>query len=236
MRLIHYYLIVAALLVPMLVAAPVTGLWYDGSELHLSLGLLMAFLCVAANTVVILFSIVSGRVVKAAMIARPIGADVLEEANAFFAKRAGYPVALSAASLAVATAVLGYGRNIGVPIGVHLTLGLTTVVLNGIALRTGWKAILANQRILDRTRRELDRLDAELGPTSPETAAIDWRWGPATRRLIFAACAWLPYAYWGLIVWRGDFSRLPTGFLVATIVVSVAAAASALRRRREPAS
>ena len=49
MRMSHYYLLLALVLVPCLVATVVTGIWHDGSQRHLTLGLFTAILCDSAR-------------------------------------------------------------------------------------------------------------------------------------------------------------------------------------------
>ena len=52
-----------------------------------------------------------------------------------------------------------------------------------------------------------------LGPDAPGRSPLRRRMRPAALLgLLFvgviAIAAWLPYIYWGLVVWRGDFSRV----------------------------
>jgi len=149
--------------------------------------------CVALNTLFILFMIVTGRVLKAAMKARQLSPQFLAELNQFFARKAAYPMALIAATLAVATAVLGHGRFIGVPIAVHFTLGLITVVVNLLGIPASLRVLGENQRLLDRAARELDRLDETEGPVPEGTGEPEWRFGPRARWFIFATSAWAAF-------------------------------------------
>src|SRR5262245_46175782 len=112
MRMVHYYLVLALLLVPCLLLTLLTGAFQDGSERHLVLGIFTAVLAVATQTLLILFMIVSGRVLKAAMQSRELPPAFLAELNQFFAQRRAYPMAIFAAFAATAAAVLGYGRYI----------------------------------------------------------------------------------------------------------------------------
>ena len=218
--MLHYYAALAFTLIPSLLITLVLGIWYDGSETHLGMGLLTAILCVATNTLLIMFMIVTGRVLKAAMKSRPFGDDFLAELNEFFRTRRAYPVALIAASIAAATAVLGYGRFIGVPSFVHMLLGLATVIVNLFAIQIGVRALRENQDLLDRATDELDRIDREIGPAPEEAGEVEWRFPATTRWAVFALSSWLPYIYWGLVVWRGAFDRVPTPFIIGTMVVS----------------
>lgn len=232
MRMSHYYLLLALVLVPCLVATVVTGIWHDGSQRHLTLGLFTAILCVATNTLLILFMIVTGRVLRAAMRARPLGREFLADLNDFFARKHAYPLALVASASAVATAVLGYGRFIGVSIAVHFVLGIATVLINLAAVPIALRTLRENQGVLDRAADELDRIDREAAtPSELPIAEPEWAFEAATRWAIFAASAWLPYLYWGLVVWRGRFGQVPTLFLVLTTAVSTACLLIAWRRR-----
>jgi hypothetical protein len=53
-----------------------------------------------------------------------------------------------------------------------------------------------------------------------------------SRWLILAFSAWLPYLYWVLIEWKGDFGRVTPLFPVATAVVSGAALLAAWNARQ----
>ena len=233
MRMVHYYLALACVLAPCLLLTFATGALQDGSERHLLAGFFTAVLCVATHTLLILFMIVSGRVLKAAMQSRALPADFLGELNQFFARRSAYPLAIVAAFVATAAAVLGYGRFIGVPVAVHVLVGLAAVVTNLLALGHGVRALRANQGLLDRAAQELDRLDAAGAPVSADAAAVPWSYSRPTRWLVFAVSAWGPYLYWALIVWRGAFANVSPLFLALTVVASAFGAAQAWRARAE---
>ncbi len=231
MRMIHYYTGLAVLLPVALFATAFTGALHDGTQKHLALGLFTGIYCVAVHTLFILFMIVTGRVLKAAMQSRPLGPEFLDELNVFFAKKSAYPMAILAAFLAVATAVLGHGGFIGVPTWIHYLLGLFTVLFNLFAVRSSYLALRDNQNLIDRTAAELDRIDAELGPESLPSNEPTWAFGTGTRWLVFAVSAWLPYLYWGWIVWRGDFGRIGLAFPLVSAVASAFGLMQAWRSR-----
>jgi hypothetical protein len=238
MRMAHYSLAGALLLAPALLATLVTGLAFEGDPTHLTLGLITAILCVAQQTLLILFMLVTGRVIRAAMQTRPLSPAFLQELNVFFARRRAYPLAVLSAFSAVAAAVLGYGKNIGVPPGVHVAVGTAAVLLNLFALLHGWRTLRTNQVLVDRVAAELDRLDrerAEHGLAPPATPEIPWAVGERARWAILAASAWGPYLYWGLVVWRGEFARVPSALLAASALVSIVALARALFARSRAA-
>lgn len=236
MRMFHYYLALALPASALLVATMVSGFVTGAPERHVGLGVLTAILCVATHTLLILFMIVTGRILKQAVRSRRLPPAFLAELNEFFARRTAYPASLGAATLTAATAVLGYGRNIGVPLLVHVVFGVAIVLLNPLTFAAGLSILRRNQALVDRAARALDTADAEAraagapDPVEPagepeEPAAF----GPRTRWLAFALSAWLPYLYWALVVWRGDFGRVAPAFLVGTALASAAGLVGALR-------
>lgn len=216
MRMVHYFSALAVLVIPALVWTAWSGA--TGSAAHLGVGLFSAVFTVATHSLLILFMIITGRVLKEAMIARPLGAGFLSELNVFFARRAAYPAALLAVLAIVIAAVLGYGqRAFGMSPAVHWIAGVLAVGVNLWAIPLEYRTLRANQSLIDRAALELDRIDREAAANrstamagveeelvyDPKRAA---RWG-----LIIAVSAWFPYLYWGLIVWKGAFARLPWG-------------------------
>lgn len=236
MRMVHYYLALALVLAPCLLLTLITGAMRgetpkDGAQLHLLLGFFTAVLSVATHTLLILFMIVSGRVLKAAMHSRDLPPEFLAELNRFFAERQAYPMAILAAFAATGAAVLGYGRFIGVPAAVHVLVGVGAVLVNSLALSHGLRSLRSNQGLMDRVARELDRLDAAGAPVRPDSGAPRWSFGPSGRWLVFALSAWGPYLYWSLVVWRGAFARVPPLLPVLCGVVSLFGLARAWRWR-----
>jgi hypothetical protein len=219
MRMAHYYAGMALLTAPCLLLTLLTGIFRDDSQRHLLLGFTTAILCVATNTLLILFMIVSGRVLKAASRSRDLGREFLAELNEFFARRSAYPVAILSAFVATAAAVLGYGRFIGVPPAVHMLVGLTAVLLNLSSLGPGLRVLRANQALLDRATSELDRLDS-LGTPVHDEGEPAWAFDASTRWCVFAVSAWAPYLYWSLVVWRGEFGRVAPLFPILTTLAS----------------
>ncbi len=219
-----YFAVGAALLAPCLVAALCSGA-LGARTLHLWLGLGTATLAVAVHTLVILFMLVTGRVLREAVRSRPLGAEFLSELNVFFAQKRAYPLSILGAFSIVAAGVLGLaGRGFGISPWWHAAAGVTATALNAWALVEEWRALGENQRLLDRAAARLDRIDQELGPLAqlPLEPPKDWR----KLGLIWGASAWLPYLYWALVNWRGDFARVSLhpwielsalGFLVAAL-------------------
>jgi hypothetical protein len=231
MRMVHYYVALGLVLAPCLLLTLASGAFHDGSQRHLVLGLFTAVACVAANTLLILFMIVTGRVLKAAMQSRPLSGAFLVELNQFFARRRAYPLAIGAAFAATLAAVLGHGRYIGVSAALHMLAGLMAVLLNAQALVSGVRTLRANQALLDRVAAELDRMDSAGVPVQEGAGSPRWSCGPATRWLALGFSAWAPYLYWSLVVWRGAFDQVSPLLPLACGLVSAFALAQAWRTR-----
>ena len=222
--MVHYFGTLAILVVPALLATAATGIFRPGPT-HLAIGLFSAIFAVATHTLMIVFMIVTGRVLKAAMRSRSLDERYLRELNAFFSRKSSYPAAVLAATAVVATGVLGYAqRGFGISPAIHMLVGLGALVLNLWALSVEYRTLRENQSLLDRTAEELDRLDREDRErgieSEPEEGLEPFRFPPAQRWAIAALAAWAPMAYWGLVVWRGDFARLSPMFLWGTVFAS----------------
>ena len=208
MRQVHYFLAGAILLVPALLLVVGSGIAHDGSDRHLWVGLFTASLAVALHTLLILFQIITGRVLREAMRARPLGPEFLEELNHFFAEKKAYPLAGLAAASIVAAGVLGYSaRGFGISPVWHWAVGLTAVGINLWAMQLEYASLRANQRLVDRAAAKLDEIDRALGELPAESEEPD----PGAARklgLSIAIGSWLPYLYWALFEYRGDFSRV----------------------------
>jgi hypothetical protein len=209
MRMVHYFAGFAALVIPALLWTAWTG-FAGGGERHVSAGLVAAVFAVLAHTLVILFVLVTGRVLKEAMATRPFPETFLRELNQFFARKKAYPAALLGASATAAAAVLGYAhRGFGIPTWIHWSAGCAAIGVNVWAIAHEVRALQENRSLVDRAALELDRIDREARPAveshlpEPYDPIRVGRWG-----LIVAISAWFPYLYWALIVWRGEFGRV----------------------------
>jgi len=225
--MVHYYAALACLVPFALLATVATGIWHDGSQRHLVLGLFTSIYCVAVHTLLILFMIVTGRILKTTMRTRSLDPGFLAELNLFFAERSAYPVALLGAASITATAVLGHGRYIGVPTWIHELMAIAATLLNLFAVSSGYRTLRENQRLVDRVAAELDRLDRSGAPVAEEPPALAW--GARGRWLIFGLAAWAPYLYWGLVVWRGRFAEVGPALPAACALASLFGMARAWR-------
>ena len=211
MRMIHYFRAAAICALSLLAAAVWLG-FRSSHERHLLAGLLAAILVVGVHTLVILFMLVTGRVLREAMRTRALPAAFLAELNDFFAHRKAYPVALLGSLAIVGAGVLGQaGAALGLPSAVHVTAGLLAVAFNAWAFSLEDRSLRANQSLLDRAASELDVIDRELAAKGIVPGYDDPP--PDARRiangaLVVAASAWLPYLYWVFVEWRGEFRRV----------------------------
>ena len=78
MRMQHYFAAAVAITAPALLLTAGLGILGD-PELHLKVGLVTAMATVGTHTLLILFMIVTGRVLKEAMASRPLPAEFLSE-------------------------------------------------------------------------------------------------------------------------------------------------------------
>jgi len=220
MRMSSYFAAAASVTLIGLLWTAWTGLAGDGQR-HLPAGLVGAAIAVGTHSLVIMFMVITGRVLKEAMRARPLGPEFLAELNEFFARKKAYPVALLAVVATVAAAVLGYGnRGFGLSPAVHMLAGLGALVFNLWALPIEYRTLRENQHLIDRAAAELDRIDREAGESIPEDELVTPA-NPLRVGLTLAIGPWLPYLYWGLIVWRGRFESVPLLPFLATSLFGV---------------
>ncbi len=242
MRMVQYYAGLALMTAAALLATLASGALVPGTIAHLSIGLLGAMLAVAAHTLCIVFMIVTGRVLREAMQARPLGDAFLARLNEFFGRKTAYPVAVLAAASIVAVGVLGYAhRGFGLDPLVHIGLGVAAILFNLWALQVEYTALRENQVLIDDAARALDDLDREAAARGEAPPVEDEPLDPARIRrgaLVFAVSVWMPYLYWALVEWRGQFSRVSlhpwielsaAGLLVALLAIR------AERRAGDPA-
>jgi hypothetical protein len=205
MRMIHYFGGFAVFLVLALLLAAYTG--FSGRESHLISGLICAVAAIGTHSLLILFMIVTGRVLREAVRVRNLSPSILDELNSFFAQHRAYPAAIFSCFLITTAAVLGYGHHsFGLHPSIHMLVACGALIYNLYALKIELRAIAANQRLIDRATLELDAADARgEGPVNEPSPGIisPMPWGPT-----LAIGAWLPYVYWSLFTWRGDFSKV----------------------------
>jgi len=160
MRMWHYFLVGVVLLVPALGWTAFTGLTHDESERHFWAGLMTGALAIGVHTLLILFVLITGRILREAMKARSLGPEFLEELNQFFAVRRAYPLAVLAAFSTVAAGVLGNtARGFGISPAWHWLAGIAAVLVNLWALQEELRILRSNQELVDRVAAELDEID-----------------------------------------------------------------------------
>lgn len=209
MRMAHYYLIACAIVVPALLVT--TGLGLAGEvELHFRVALVTAFATVGLHSLLILFMILTGRILREAVRSRDLSQGFLDELNEFFARKKAYPVALVAALLIVVAGVLSLAQPaLGLPAATHMLAGIVALVFNLWAIPLELRTLLDNQLLIDRAATELDAIDVELAAQGeiPQDEPITPA-AMARGALMVAFSSWLPYLYWGLVVWRGKFDKV----------------------------
>lgn len=207
-RMSHYFAAVLCVVVPALLVTTWLGL-SGQTDLHFKVALLTAIGTVGAHSLLILFMILTGRILREAMQARDLGPEFLVELNEFFARKAAYPAAILGAFSIVVAGVLSMAQTeLGWSPSTHMIGGLLAMVINLWAFPLEFAALRENQVLVDRVAAELDRLDKHLEAAGelpvelpPDPAAI------ARGGLIVGISAWMPYFYWVFVVWRGDFGK-----------------------------
>ena len=209
MRMVHYYMIACAVVVPALLVT--TGLGLAGQvELHFRVALVTAFATVGLHSLLILFMILTGRILREAVRSRDLSQAFLDELNEFFARKKAYPVALVAALLIVVAGVLSMAQSaLGLPAATHMLAGIVALVFNLWAIPLELRTLRDNQLLIDRAATELDAIDVKLAAQGkiPQDEPITPA-AMARGALIVALSSWLPYLYWGLVVWQGDFNEV----------------------------
>ena len=209
MRMITYLAAAIAVVLPALLLTAGLGI-FGQADWHLKAGLVSAILTVGLHTLVILFMVVTGRILREAIRSRELPQDFLDELNTFFATGRGYPAAVFGALSIAAAAILGYGaEGLGLSPVVHMLSGLLALVVNLWAFSVEYAALRGNQSLVDRAAARLDLIDRELEARGelPEDEYPDPR-ALVRSALAVAIAAWLPFLYWGLVVWRGSFERV----------------------------
>lgn len=209
MRMAHYFLIACLAAGPALLVAAVIG-FLGRLDLHFQVALPAAILTVGAHTLLILFMIVTGRILREAIKSRDLPQEFLDDLNDFFANKKAYPAAIFGSFSIVAAGVLAFGAPaLGLPPAVHWLGGLLALGLNFWALPIEFRALKDNQRLVDRAAVALDRIDRELEAVgeAPEEEEPMTPAALARAAGIVAISAWMPWAYWVFVVWNGDLEK-----------------------------
>lgn len=204
----HYFAVALVVTVPLLLAT--TWLGMTGKvDLHFQVALITAIATVGTHSLLILFMIITGRILREAIRARQLSGEFLGELNDFFARKAAYPAALLGAVSIVAAGVISLAQGeFGWSPATHMFAGVVALMVNLWAFPLELRVLRENQGLVDRVAEELDRIDValeaqgELPEELPlEPAAI------ARGGLIVGISAWMPYLYWVLVEHRGDFAQ-----------------------------
>jgi hypothetical protein len=208
MRMSQYFLFgsVAAILA-LLVAA---GLGFSGDlSLHFKVALPAAILTVGAHTLLILFMMITGRILREAIRCRDLPQEFLDELNLFFSRKSAYPAAVIGCMSITAAAVLAFGAPVlGLPAATHWVAASLALLLNLWVLPVEYRALRETQLIVDKAAGALDKLDEEItssGGDLPEDEGTTPE-GLAQGAMAVAIGAWLPYIYMVFIMGEGDLS------------------------------
>jgi len=209
MRMIHYFGAAALTSIVALLVSAWLGI--SGQlDVHFRVALVTAILTIGTHSLLILFMIITGRIIREAMLSRDLPGEFLAELNAFFKRKKAYPAALLGAVSIVAAGVLGTAQaSVGLPAMTHMLVGVLALCVNFFAILVETQAVLSNQKLVDRVAAALDTLDRTLEESGepPVEEDVDPR-AKSRAAMAVALGAWAPYLYWGLIEWRGDFSQV----------------------------
>lgn len=235
MRMLHYFAIAMCAVVPALLATAILGL-LGKADLHLSVGLVAAIFAVGLHTLVILFMIVTGRVLREAIKARDLGQEFLKELNEFFARKEAYPAAVFSSVALVGAGVLGYGApSLGLSPILHMLAGTAALALNLWAMPVEFRALRDNRDLMDRAAQALDRIDRELEEKGelPEEEPLTPS-AIARGAMIVAISAWMPWAYWAVVEKRGNFAEASVHPYLEVSLLSLGVWILARRAASEP--
>jgi len=209
MRMIHYFGAAASVSIVALLVSAWLGI--SGQlDIHFRVALVTAIFTIGTHSLLIMFMIITGRIIREAMLSRDLPVEFLAELNDFFKHKKAYPAALLGATSVVVAGVLGTAQSaLGLPSMTHMLVGIVALCVNFFAILVETQAILANQDLVDRVAAALDKLDHE--PKASGELAEEAEPDPGAKAraaMAVALGAWVPYLYWGLVVWRGEFSKV----------------------------
>ncbi len=208
MRMSTYFLSGSiASILALLVSA---GLGFGGAlSMHFKVALPAAILTVGAHTLLILFMVVTGRILREAVRCRDLPQDFLDELNLFFSGASAYPAAIFGSLSIAGAAVLAFGAPVlGLPAATHWIAACLAVLLNMWALPVEYRALRRTQLIVDKAANALDQIDAEVPSIGDELLEQERTTpeGLAQGAMAVAIGAWLPYAYLIFIMGNGELS------------------------------
>ena len=210
MRMSHYFLSLAVLAVVGLLASALAGV--AGWDLHLWIALPTAIVVVGMHSLVILFVLIGGRLLREGIQNCGLDPGFLQRNNAYFKRLSGLFLTIGGAFSIVAAGVLGYAeRAFSLPPEVHLLAGLGAAALTFVAIPNEYAALRTVEGLLDETRETLaeeDRKRAAQGLGPVDEAHVPYRDSQAHIGLFLVIAPLLVYLYRALIVWRGRFERV----------------------------
>jgi hypothetical protein len=210
MRMSHYYISLMVLAVGGLILTASAGIL--GWSMHLTVALATAFVVVGMHSMVILFMLISSRLLREGHENCGLSPTFLKRSNDFFRERGGFFLALGGAFSIVTAGVLGYAeRAFELPPEVHLLVGLSALVVTLVAIPIELRALHNVEGLLDEAREILDHEDVARAARGEEPAGADhvpYKDSPKAIAAFIFTAPLLVYGYRALIVWRGDFGKV----------------------------
>lgn len=238
MRMSHYYLSLMVLAVGGLIATATAGVL--GLELHLTIALGTALVVVGLHSLVILFMLISSRLLREGHENCGLSPEYMQRSNDFFRERGGFFLVLGGALSIVVAGVLGYTeRAFSIPSEVHLLMGLVAMVLTFLAVPVELRALRRAEALLDEARVVLDREDAERaarGEAPVDSEHQPYKDSPKGIAAFLLVAPLLVYFYRALIVWRGDFDAVSPHPWVELSLVGLVLLVRALRSEQRAGS
>jgi hypothetical protein len=144
--------------------------WKDISTTHFTLGLFTSILILLVHSIIFIYFLGTGRLVKEIAIAYQMPDEPLPKLTREL-KRKAFPAALFAMLIGIATVAAGAGRQVaGWHWSIHLTLAFVTLAVNLWAFWVEYRCVSTNAGVMDEVFRAIDRIRAERGLCSNEEA------------------------------------------------------------------
>ncbi len=140
---------------------------------HFVFGLVTVLAMLLVHCLIFIYFLGTGRWVKEVAIAYKLPDEPWPKQTREL-KRATFPPALFSMLFGIATAAAGAGAQLqSWPWYVHMTLGLSTMMVNLWAFRIELRNLSINARIIDAVMRDVERLRFEAGLNSNDEALRD---------------------------------------------------------------
>jgi hypothetical protein len=186
---------------------------------------------------VILFMLISSRLLREGHENCGLSPEYMQRSNDFFRERGGFVLVLGGALSIVVAGVLGYTeRAFSIPSEVHLVMGLVAMLLTFVAAPVELSALRKAEALLDEAREVLDREDAARAARGEGPVDSDhqpYKDSPKGIATFLLVAPLLVYFYRALIVWRGEFSLVSLHPWVELSLVGLVLFIRAVRAERQ---